>query len=167
MRAGIAGVVIAALAGAARPAAAQSEAPPPPPISVERVQRGLQRQPALDLPGQRPTFSVSITETLQFDNPFGVEKPNGPSWSDRVNKTIGTGVASIIALSAVAATMKGDGSMSAKPLVLMNLVAVGTLVASNVGRSLHARKLRTTRERVQDELEEFCATNGCVAPPAP
>lgn len=167
MRAGItAGVVIAAMAGAARPAAAQSEAAPSA-SSVERVQRGLQREPALDLQGQRPTFSVSITETLQFDNPFGVEKTAGPSWSDRVNAKIGTGVAPILALSAVAASMAGDGSMSAKPLLLMDVLAVGTLVAGKVSRSLHARRVRKTKERVRSELEEFCAANGCVAAPTP
>ena len=150
-----AGLVMALMVGASSPATAQS---------VERVQRALQRQPALELPGQRPTFSVSISETLEFDNPFGLDKPAGPSLGDRVNAKIGTGVAPLLALSAVAASMAGDGNMSAKPLVLMNALAFGTFVAGKVGRSLHTRKVRRTRERVQEELTDFCAANGCVAP---
>lgn len=168
MRAGaIVGLLIGGIA-ISTPAPAQEPEPPPAPFSVERVQRKLQRPPGLELPGDRPLFRVSVTQRIPFDDPFGIEAPGGPSWSDRVNAKIGTGVAPIVALSAVtAATAAGDGTMSARPLFLMNALAIGQFVAGTVGQSLQNRRVRKTRERVQSELEAFCAATGCVPPPTP
>jgi hypothetical protein len=166
MRARRAGLVLAIMAGLPLSAYAQSAAPEPAPlpVSLERVKRGLERPAVLDLPGRRPAFSVSVTETLTFDNPFGVEKAAGANWADLVSSRLGSGVTPLISLSAATASMAGDGNMS-KPMLLMDAIAIGTYVAGKIGRSLHARKVRDTRSRVQQELAEFCAANGCVAPP--
>jgi len=153
MRARRAWLVLAMMAGLPFSAYAQSPAPEPAPlpVSLERVKRAT----VFDLPGRRPMFSVSVTETLAYDNPFGVEKVAGPNWADLISSKVPTGVAPVVALSAVTASMAGNGSMSAKPLLLMDALAIGTYVAGKIGRSLHARKVRKTRERVQQELDEF------------
>ena len=166
MRAGRAWLVLAMVAGLPFSAGAQSPAPEPAPlpVSLERVKRGLERPTVIALPGRRPMFSVSVTETLAYDNPFGVEKVAGPNWADLISSKVPTGVAPVVALSAVTASMAGNGSMSAKPLLLMDALAIGTYVAGTIGQSLHARKTRKTRERVQNELAEFCAANGCTVP---
>lgn len=165
MRAESAAVLATALVtGLAAPARAQSAEPPPPPVSLIRIHEGLQKPQTLDLPGRRPTFSISVTETLSYDNPFGVEKAVDKTWADVINAKVGTGIAPVIALSAVAASMAGDGSMSARPVMLMNMLAIGQYVAGKVGRKLQERKVRTTRERVQSELAEFCAAHGCQTP---
>ncbi len=155
-----AAIVVAWLPGGA---AAQDTPPDNPAVSVERILRGLEK-PVSIFADRRPDFSVSITDSLVFDNPFGdVEQRRRRSdWETFFTTGNGARIAGAIGLAAATASLAGNGTMSAKPLIAMNLVAVGTAVAGKVGTALHNRKVRKTSEHVRRELEEFCALNGCA-----
>ena len=163
-------IVAAAIVVCGLPGGAAAPNPPAesPAVSIERIQEALGKPPLLIFTDRRPDFSVSISDSLRYDNPFGrVEKKRRPSDWEAFFTGDGTRIAGAIGLAAATASLAGDGTMSARPLIAMNLLAVGTVVADKVGTALHNRKVRKTREQVRRELEEFCALNGCTPPPLP
>jgi hypothetical protein len=110
-----------------------------------------------------------VTESLPWQNSFGVlEKPRRSSeWRSFFASGKGARVAGVIGLAAATASLAGNGTMGAKPLIAMDLVAVGLGVADQVGTALHKRKVRKTTEHVRRELEEFCAAHGCTTTGGP
>jgi hypothetical protein len=155
-------------AGPAAPAFAQTAAPDPAPVSVERIQRALARPEGLLLTELKSDFSVSVTENLFFPDPFGrasSTRSNEPQWLSYLKRD-GAGAATAISLAAAtAAALAGDGTMSAKPLIAMDVLAAAVAIAESVKTALRGRSVRKTHALVRRELEEFCALNGCAVPP--
>jgi hypothetical protein len=136
------------------------------PVSLDRIRKALDKPRPPALIDRRPNFSVSVTDSLPWDNPFGVvEKPRRSSeWRSFFELGGRAAVAGAIGLAAATASLAGDGTMSAKPLIAMDVLAAGMAVAGKVGTALHNRKVRKTREQVRRELEEFCKLRGCTPP---
>jgi hypothetical protein len=162
----ISGVICLSLAVLPAVASAQTTDTDKLPVSVERIQKALEKPPEIDLTLRRPDFSVSITETLVYDNPFGrVEKKRKPAdWQAFFASPALAQAAGAIGLAAATASLSGKGTMSAAPLIAMDVLAAAIAIQGKIGTALHNRKIRKVREEVRRELEEFCAANGCTSP---
>lgn len=163
----IVGVALVSAIGARPPLAAAQEANSAPalPVSVDRVRQALEK-PQIDLTPRRPDFSVSVVDSFRDDNPFGTVRSRRAAADWQAFFTSGTGarVAGAIGLAAATASLAGNGTMSAKPLIAMDVLAVAMAVEGKVRNVLHNRKIRNVREEVGRELAEFCARQGCSLP---
>ncbi len=103
----IAAAVVCCLTGGA---AAQSPPPESPAVSVERIQRALAK-PAPVLTERRPDFSVSISDRLRFDDPFGsVDQKRRPAdWEAFFTTGAGAQIGGAIGLAAATASLAGNG----------------------------------------------------------
>jgi hypothetical protein len=129
-----------ALACAAPGPAEQSPAELP--VSIERIQKRLQRPAALQMPSERRgDFRAEVTEV--FTTPeTGLEALRRELSRDVTSKRIAPGTI-------------------APPLISVDLLQIATLVKRQLSGALRARAERNARSTVEAVLREFCAQHDC------